>query len=137
MRACAALPLAPALTLSLSLTLAACIPAQEDFQPYYWKLVSIGGQPFAANATMALDQSGDKVFGQAPCNTWSGSVVKEPFPQWNVRNVTATEMACDDLAAEMAFFAGLARATHQAVGIGYLTLTDQKGFTMDFVPATP
>lgn len=123
--------------LVLCLALAACVAAKDGFKPYDWKLVSIGGQPFAANATMALNAQGDGVFGQAPCNLWSGTVVKTPFPEWKVRNVVATEMACDALAAETAFFEGLAKTTHQVVGIGYLTLTDQQGFTMEFVPAAP
>lgn len=124
------------LALTCALALAACVPApQDDFKPYVWKLVSIGGQPFAANATMAFSEDGSIVSGQAPCNQWSGTVIRTPFPEWNIRQVVSTEMACDDLAAETSFFAGLAQTTHQAVGIGYLTLTDQQGFTMEFVPA--
>ena len=119
------------------LVLAACLPAEPPFQPYYWKLVSMGGQPFAATATLAYSEDGTTAFGQAPCNSWSGRVIREPFPVDMIRDVTATEMACDDLPAEQAFFAGLARATHSGVGIGYLTLTDQQGFTMEFVPLSP
>ena len=122
--------------LALPLALLACVPAPE-FRPYYWKLVSIGGQPFAATATFALDESGKRVSGQAPCNTWSGRIANQPDPVWAIRDVVATEIACPELAAEQAFFAGLARATHMAVGIGYLQLTDMQGFTMEFVPAAP
>ncbi len=64
-------------------------------------------------------------------------MVCQPFPVHMIRDITATEMACEDLDAEGVFFAGLAQATHSAVGIGYLTLTDQKGFTMEFVPLSP
>lgn len=114
--------------------LAACVAAEPEAKPYYWKLVAINGQPYAATATLAFDDSGDRAFGQAPCNSWSGRVVRQPFPETNIRDVTATKMACPDLAAEQAFFDGLAKATHEAVGIGYLQLTDTRGFTMDFVP---
>lgn len=122
--------------LALPLALLACVPAPE-FRPYHWKLVSLGGKPFAATATLALDESGKRVSGQAPCNTWSGRIVSQPDPAWAIRDVVTTEMACPDLAAEQAFYAGLARATHMAVGIGYLRLTDTKGFTMEFVPLSP
>lgn len=122
--------------LALSLLLPACVNTPE-FKPYHWKLVSMGGKPFAATATLALDESGKRVSGQAPCNSWSGRIVNQPSPVWAIRDVVTTEMACPDLAAEQEFYAGLARATHMAVGIGYLTLTDTKGFTMDFVPLSP
>ena len=122
--------------LALPLALLACVQAPE-FKPYHWKLVSIGGKPFAATATMALDESGKRVSGQAPCNTWSGRIVTTPSPEWAIRDVVSTEMACPDLAAEQEFYAGLARATHMAVGIGYLRLTDTRGFTMEFVPLAP
>lgn len=122
--------------LALPLALLACVQTPE-FKPYPWKLVSIGGKPFAATATFALDESGKRVSGQAPCNTWSGRIVTTPSPQWAIREVASTEMACPDLAAEQEFYAGLARATHMAVGIGYLRLTDTKGFIMEFVPLAP
>ncbi|NGM45676.1 META domain-containing protein [Rhodobacter sp. SGA-6-6] len=122
--------------LALPLALLACVQTPE-LRPYPWKLVSIGGKPFAATATFALDESGKRVSGQAPCNTWSGRIVTTPSPEWAIRDVVSTEMACPDLAAEQEFYAGLARATHMAVGIGYLRLTDTKGFTMEFVPLAP
>lgn len=122
--------------LALPLALLACVPAPE-FKPYHWKLVSIGSKPFTATATLALDESGQRVSGQAPCNTWSGRVFNRPDPVWAIRDVVTTEMACPDLAAEQTFYAGLARATHMAVGIGYLRLTDTKGFTMEFTPLSP
>jgi heat shock protein HslJ len=121
----------------LALTLSACVPAQSDFKPYVWKLVAIKGQPFAATATLAYAEDGTAAFGQSPCNLWSGRVIQKPFPVHMIRDITATERACDDLDAEAAFFAGLAQSTHSAVGIGALTFTDQKGFTMEFVPASP
>ena len=120
--------------LPLPLILAACISAEQD-APYYWKLVSIDGQPFPARATLAIQE--DRAFGQAPCNSWSGEVQKEPFPEWRIRNVVATEMACDDLAAESTFFAGMAAMTHSSVGFGHLELVDQKGREMKFVPLEP
>ena len=111
--------------LILPLLLAACVTEPER-PPYYWRLVSIDGVPFTANATLAIDGDKARAFGQAPCNAWSGEIVSTPFPAWAIRNVTATEMACADLAAETAFFAAMAAMTHSAVGIGHLELVDQK-----------
>ena len=91
--------------------------------------------PFAARATLAIDDG--RAFGQGPCNTWSGQVETTPFPEWRIRNVVATEIACADLAAEAQFFAAMADMTHSAVGIGYLDLVDQNGRAMKFVPAAP
>lgn len=121
--------------LLIPLILAACVQAEEKDDPYYWKLVAIDGQPFAARATLAIED--DRAFGQAPCNRWSGEVQREPFPEWRIRKVVATKMACDDLAAESAFFAAMAAMTHSSVGLGYLELVDQKGRVMEFVPLAP
>src|SRR5690606_2738120 len=104
-------------------------------QPHDWKLVALNRQPFIATATLALDETGTRASGRAPCNSWSGRVVTEPFPTWAIRDVVATEMACPQLAAEQAFFAALARATHMSVGTGHLTLTGDQGLRMDFIPA--
>lgn len=121
--------------LILPLLLAACVAEKPEAKPYIWQLVSIDGQPYPARATLLID--GDKAGGQAPCNQWSGDVVKDPFPVWQIRNVVATEMACDDLAAEADFFAAMAAMTHSSVGIGHLELVDQQGRVMQFTPLNP
>jgi heat shock protein HslJ len=120
-------------SLILLFALSACVQVKDD--PYVWQLVSIDGQPFGARATLVID--GDRATGQAPCNQWSGRIIREPFPQWRIRDVVATEMACDDLAAETAFFAAMADMTHSSVGFGHLELVDQNGRVMAFSPATP
>ena len=116
------------------LLLAACV-TQPKNEPYYWKLVSIDGQPFGVTATLAIE--GDRAFGQAPCNRWTGQVETDPFPEWRIRKVAATMMACDKLAEEQVFFAAMQAMTHQSVGIGHLELVDQKGREMKFVPVVP
>ncbi len=125
--------------LLLPLALMACVDEKPTEQPadkpYFWKLVSIDGVDFAANATMAFKD--DRVSGQAPCNAWSGDVISTPFPERNIRNVVATKMACEDLAAEQQFFAAMAAMTHSSVGFGHLELVDQKGREMKFVPLNP
>lgn len=121
--------------LALPLILAACVQTQPPGRAYVWKLVAIDGQPFPARATLVIDD--DRAFGDAPCNTWSGHIEKEPFPEWRIRDVTATEMACDDLGLEATFFAAMAAMTHSSVGLGHLELVDQTGRNMQFVPLNP
>lgn len=121
--------------LLLPLALMACVQEKPAEKPYFWKLVSIDGVAFPANATLAMQD--DRAFGQAPCNSWTGEVIREPFPETNIRNVVATEMACDDLPAEQQFFAAMAAMTHSSVGFGHLELVDQKGREMKFVPLNP
>ena len=117
------------------LALAGCVSSTPDEPPYWWKLVSIDGKPFAANAQIAFQgEHGDRIIGQAPCNNFSGRVVKEPFPTVRFVDIAATEMACDDLAAETQFFAALGEMTGEGVGIGYLYLVNDAGRRMDFKP---
>jgi heat shock protein HslJ len=123
------------LFLLLPLALMACVPEKPAAKPYFWKLVSIDGVAFPATATMAFD--GDRAYGQAPCNSWSGEVVKTPFPETNIRKVVSTMMACENLEAEQQFFAAMAAMTHEAVGLGHLELVDRKGREMKFVPLNP
>jgi len=54
-------------------------------------------------------------------------VYATPFPEWRIRDVVATELACEDLPAEARFFAAMDDMTHAAVGIGDLDLVDQRG----------
>jgi len=117
--------------------LAGCVaPEPEPAQkPYFWRLMSIDGVPFAAGATLAIDDG--RAFGQGPCNSWTGKVYATPFPEWRIRDVVATELACDDLPAEARFLAAMDDMTHAAVGIGDLDLVDQKGRAMKFVPLAP
>lgn len=117
-----------------SLTLAACVDLNGR-NDRVWQLASLDGAAFTAPATLKLDASGNLVSGSAPCNTWSGRVVTDPFPAWAIREVTKTEKACSEMAAEKEFFAGLARATHMAVSTESLTLSDLTGYTMEFRPA--
>ena len=121
----------------IPLALGACAAPVPASEPYYWKLISIDGVAFAANATLALDPSGTQAFGQGPCNTWTGDVITEPFPVWQIRNVEASERGCDDLAAEAAFFTAMQQMTQEAVGAGHLELLDQGGRAMKFVPVKP
>lgn len=117
------------------LALAGCVSSAPDEPPYWWKLVSIDGKPFTADAQIAFQgEHGDRIIGRAPCNSFSARVVKEPFPTVRFVDITATEMACDDLAAETQFFSALSQMTGEGVGIGYLYLVNDAGRRMDFKP---
>lgn len=132
LRRLAVSPIAVSLSLLL---LSGCVATEPEDPPYWWKLVAIDGKPFTANAQIAFrGKDGDRIIGQAPCNSFSARVVKEPFPTVRYVDITATEMACDDLAAETAFFQALSEMTGEGVGIGYLYLVNQDGRRMDFKP---
>lgn len=126
-----------ALALLIPLALAACVAPAPGAAPASWRLVAIDGMPFTARATLTIDSAASRAYGNGPCNSWSGDTLVIPAPGWRLRNLTATEMACADLAAEQVFFTALQRMTRLGPGPGRLDLTDQKGRTMTFVPLTP
>lgn len=132
------LPLAAAAALAL----AACAPSfpeEEAAAPAGnwllpgtdWRLVELDGAPFAAQATATLTEDG-RVVGQAPCNRFSASYAGR-WPDLTFTPVAATRMACDDLAAETAFFASLGRVDHAAMGEDGLTLSGPDGTRLRFV----
>lgn len=111
--------------------------AEPAAKPYYWKLVAIDGAPFTASARIAFPETADgqkRVIGDGPCNSFSGTVVSEPFPTTRIEDVVATERACADMAAEQAFFSALSEMTGEGVGIGYLYFVNDAGRRMDFKP---
>lgn len=118
--------------LFLPLMLAACVEAPAPDGPAEWRLVSINGQPFDAPATMAFAPGGRQVSGRAPCNRWSGMVVRGSGDAWRVDKVVSTEMACDQLAAEGRFFEALQAMTRQTVSGDILELSDGAGRVMRF-----
>lgn len=96
-----------------------------------FRLVSIDDVAFAAPATIRFDGT-DGFAGTAPCNSYSGQFVG-PLPQFAAARFTATEMACDDLPAEMAFFAALTQMTRVEVTAATLILVNDAGRRMVFV----
>lgn len=127
--------LVPAAALSV---LTACMPAadpQEDL--YWWRLVAIDGQPYAARALIVYADGRSRVLGQGPCNRFTADRVTTPFPTDRLTNIVATEMACDALAEEQRFFAALAEMQRTGVGIGALYMVNDAGRRLDFVPDAP
>ncbi|MFN4153093.1 MAG: META domain-containing protein [Paracoccaceae bacterium] len=123
--------------LTAALGLAACLPAgAQDVPSQYraieWKLLSIDGQPFPADAKIDLNTPG-QISGQGPCNRFSGSY-DGILPEFRPGAIAATKMACADLAAESAMFAALEAMTRAEVtGPVTLLLTGPKGGSMEFV----
>ncbi len=117
------------------LALSGCVESEPEGPPYWWKLVSIDGRPFDADVQMAFQGAeGDRIIGQGPCNSFSGKVVKKPVPTVRFVDLVSTEMACDRLTEEVAFFEALGRVTGEGVGTGYLYLVNERGLRMDFRP---
>ena len=95
-----------------------------------WRLTSLNGTDFAARATLTYLPDGT-LQGEGPCNSYGGQLAALP-PQWSLGAVRATRMACDDLAAEAAFFAALAKMTAADQTADSLTLTGPDGASMVF-----
>ncbi len=93
-------------------------------------LETLGGAPFAARATLVFGPR-DAVSGQGPCNRWSARNAAA-LPDFRVGPVVATRMACDDLAAEAAFFAALAAATRAELTGDRLVLSGAEGAELVF-----
>jgi heat shock protein HslJ len=120
--------------IAAALALVACEPAEPQDDLYWWRLVAIDGQPFAARALIAYPDDRTRVVGQGPCNRFSARRVTSPFPTDRITNIVATEMACEDLAEEQRFFAALAEMQRMGVSISALYMVNDAGRRMDFVP---
>jgi heat shock protein HslJ len=86
--------------------------------------------PFTARATLVFGP-GDSVGGQGPCNRWSADLIST-LPAFQIGPIVATEMACDDLVAEMTFFRTLALMSEATFQEGLLVLTGYQGSSMVF-----
>jgi heat shock protein HslJ len=116
------------------LTIAAC-QGDETVAAYggagqNWHLLEIDGTPFNARAIVTFPEPG-KIAGQAPCNTYSGAMTA-PYPWFETGPLTATRIACDDLAAESRFFKVLSEMTLSEVSGGAMILSNEKGREMVF-----
>jgi heat shock protein HslJ len=98
-----------------------------------WRLAAIDGRRFPAPVTVTLTRDG-RIEGQAPCNRFTADYTGR-WPDLTFDAVTATELACDDLALERAFFAAMDRVNrgeHTANGIRFRS---PDGTYLDFVRA--
>lgn len=120
--------------LIVSLLLAAACAPREIAPVQYWRLESINGLPFAGYATLGLGRS--RYLGRAPCNSYSGTLEREPFPALILSPPEATEAACPELALEQVYLANLARVVRSRVSPGALTLVTQGGTELRFRQAS-
>lgn len=98
-----------------------------------WQLVSQNGAPFTARAHLSFAPDGH-VSGEAPCNRFN-TVSPVPYPWFETGPIVATKRACPDLAAETAFFAGLAAMSRAIFEDGTLTMRNDDGGEMVFTPS--
>lgn len=118
--------------------LAACVtPALSDeIAGIDWHLVGLEGSEVTWDATLRLD--GDKLTGKAPCNRYFGTNAAS-LPAISFSGIGATRMACEELAAEEAYFSALQAMQRSELDQGHLFLIGPEGRIMEFAtdPAAP
>lgn len=119
--------LLPAVTLALA---AACTPSLATGIGGEWHLVGIEGQRAAAPASITFTSDG-KISGKAPCNRYFGSYSGE-LPDLAFAGVGSTRMACDQLAAEDAYFRALQAVTGAELDQEHLFLIGAEGRVLEF-----
>lgn len=100
-----------------------------------WQLVSLGGAPFDARATLGFSDVAS-VRGQAACNSYAAPLTAT-WPAFGLGPVRATRMACPEADAEDAFLSALAAMTAARLQDGRLILTAPDGLQMIFDAARP
>jgi heat shock protein HslJ len=104
--------------------------------PVYWKLRSLNGADFQAEAYLSL-LANRGVQGQGPCNSYTGRLLAD-LPEWALGPVRSTRRACDQLEAEQAYMRALRSMTRAEVttdalfNTQVLTLTGPDGGEMVF-----
>ena len=99
-----------------------------------WTLVELAGKQLKASeahpVTMQFDAAGDRVSGSGSCNRYSAAYTQDG-DRLSFGALAATRMMCEDMAAEDAFFAMLAKVTNFVRTAqsreASLTLYDQDG----------
>jgi heat shock protein HslJ len=110
--------------------LSACTAGGLPSSDRTYVLAYLDDGPFAPRATLRLAADGG-IGGDAPCNLYGGTLAG-PLPDFRVTTLTATEMACADLAAEAVFFDSLRQMTFAEVTATGLTLRNEAGRIMVF-----
>ncbi|MDA5093200.1 META domain-containing protein [Aliiroseovarius sp. KMU-50] len=98
-----------------------------------WVWQELDGKAAPARATLRLPAPG-RIEGKAPCNNYSARQ-SAPYPWFAVDQITATRMACPDLAAETEFFAALQAMSLAEVSADHLLLSNDDGREMLFAAA--
>lgn len=95
-----------------------------------WLLQTIDEAPFTASAHLTFPSPG-RIEGQASCNSFSANQTA-PYPWFTLTVLIATEMACNDLAAEAQFFEALEQMSLSEVLGDTLILSNDAGRQMVF-----
>ena len=118
-----------------ALALVALAACQHDDRPRtgsVWKVDTIAGVAFTAGATITFDRD-DHIFGQAPCNSFAGSLTGV-WPDIRLERFRATLTACAQLPAEAAFFAALGTVRHAEMIEGRLILSSGAAIVLELSP---
>ncbi|WP_371170338.1 META domain-containing protein [Aliiroseovarius sp. 2305UL8-7] len=96
-----------------------------------WTLQELDRKPFEGSATISFPEPG-LIKGQAPCNLYSGEQ-KAPYPWFEVGPITSTEIACDALDAENAYFTALLEMRQVETTGDTLIMSNEAGRQMVFL----
>lgn len=125
------------LTFACLIALLASPVAAQDVPSNYlaieWRLITIDGQPFDAEARIDLSVPG-QISGQGPCNRFFSSY-DGTLPDFRPGAIGSTRLACQDLPAEAAFLSALSQMNRAEVvaGSDILMLTGPKGGSLEFI----
>jgi heat shock protein HslJ len=126
-----------ALTLVLSLTLAACgiLQRDPDLQGTAWNLIEINGQPILEGTTPTLFFNDEGVGGNGSCNSFGGDYTQENG-QLTIEQIFSTLMYCDDVMdQEFAYFTALQEAAEFQIRNNNLQILNADGqVTLVFAP---
>ncbi len=103
----------------------------SDLSPGLWRLQSIDGAAFSAQATLQIGADG-RIGGRGPCNSWNTRGTADAGLL--LAGIMSTKRACDALPQENDFFQALSMMSAAQVSDGLLILTGQ-GREMIFAPS--
>jgi len=104
-----------------------------------WKLEAIGDGAAApvegTQVTLSFPEEGG-IAGSSGCNRYQAALEMGPDGRWSIGPVASTRMACPEpvMAQEDRYLAALGAVTGYRIAADRLTLTDDKGVALTFVP---
>jgi heat shock protein HslJ len=114
------------LFIACMLVISACMTAKtnttkEEITNRYWKLTALNGEPVVPvpnggrEPHMRLNPADQRVSGNGGCNSFGGKFSLQENNGISFSQVFSTQMACDNLATEAAFFKALNAANEYRV----------------------
>jgi copper homeostasis protein (lipoprotein) len=96
----------------------------------YWKLVELYGQPIesknAKSPFLILSENENRAYGNAGCNSFSGTYALEEGNRISITKIATTLMACEDMAIEEQFKSVLEMTDNYYVSANQLHLHKAK-----------